>query len=193
MAGINLKGPAITRDFDVVAFTIDVVQWPLSVKLAVVPDGRHAANEFSGTKYISWAENLTRYERAHEQGLDEVILLNERREISECTSANVFVVDAANRVWTPPLTSGRLDQRHASGAARRNAGSGHRYRRKDSISRRFEICPRRYSSLRPRASYCPPPPLKDLKFRGPRGVRSPAGGLFGARQAFSESASQTGL
>ena len=102
------EGPGITRDFDVVAFTVDVVQWPRSVKLGVVPDGRHAANEFSGTKYISWAENLTRYERAHEQGLDEVILLNERGEISECTSANVFVVDAAERVWTPPLSSGCL-------------------------------------------------------------------------------------
>jgi len=102
------EGPGITRDFDVVAFTVDVVQWPRSVKLGMVPDGRHAANEFSGTKYISWAENLTRYERAHEQGLDEVILLNERGEISECTSANVFVVDAAERVWTPPLASGCL-------------------------------------------------------------------------------------
>ena len=106
--GGNFEGPAITRDFDVVAFTIDVVKWPQSVKLGVVPDGRHAANEFSGTKYISWAENLTRYERAHEQGLDEVILLNERGEISECTSANVFVVDSDRRVWTPPLSSGCL-------------------------------------------------------------------------------------
>jgi branched-chain amino acid aminotransferase len=102
------EGPDITRDFDVVAFTIDVVEWPRSVKLGVVPQGRHAASEFAGTKYISWAENLTRYERAHEQGLDEVILLNERGEIAECTSANVFVLDAGGRVWTPPLSSGCL-------------------------------------------------------------------------------------
>ena len=73
-----------------IAFTVDMVRWPDSVKLGLVPDGRHAASEFAGTKYISWAENLTRYERAHEQGLDEVILLNERGEVSECTSANVF-------------------------------------------------------------------------------------------------------
>ncbi|MDP9114785.1 MAG: aminotransferase class IV, partial [Acidobacteriota bacterium] len=81
---------------------------PGSVKLGLVPDARHAASEFSGTKYTSWAENLTRYERAHEQGLDEVILLNERGELSECTSANLFVVDAAGRAWTPPLSSGCL-------------------------------------------------------------------------------------
>jgi len=102
------EGPGITRDFDVVAFTVDMVRWPETVKLGVVPNGRHAASEFAGTKYIAWAENLTRYERAHEQGLDEVILLNERAEISECTSANVFIVDAVGRVWTPPLSSGCL-------------------------------------------------------------------------------------
>jgi branched-chain amino acid aminotransferase len=102
------EGPGITRDFDLIAFTVDLAHWPETVKLAVVPNGRHAASEFAGTKYISWAENLARYERAHEQGLDEVILLNERGEVSECTSANVFVVDADGRVWTPPLSSGCL-------------------------------------------------------------------------------------
>src|SRR3984885_5162263 len=36
------EGPGIMRDFDVVAFTVDVVRWPRSVKLGVVPDGRPA-------------------------------------------------------------------------------------------------------------------------------------------------------
>ena len=101
-------GPAVTRDFDVIAFTVDMVRWPETVKLGVVPHGRHAASEFAGTKYTSWAENLTRYERAHQQGLDEVILLNERGEVAECTSANIFIVDRDSRVWTPPLSSGGL-------------------------------------------------------------------------------------
>lgn len=102
------EGPAITRDFDVIAFTVPMVRWPASVKLGLIPHGRHAASEFAGTKYISWAENLRRYERAHEQGLDEVILLNERGEVAECTSANVFAVTTEGNVWTPPLTSGGL-------------------------------------------------------------------------------------
>jgi branched-chain amino acid aminotransferase len=102
------EGPAVTRDFDVIAFTVDMVRWPETAKLGVIPHGRHAASEFAGTKYISWAENLTRYERAHQQGLDEVILLNERGEVAECTSANVFIVDSDRRVWTPPLSSGGL-------------------------------------------------------------------------------------
>lgn len=102
------EGPGIPRDFDVIAFTVDMVRWPETVKLGVIPNGRHAASEFAGTKYTSWAENLTRYERAHQQGLDEVILLNERGEVAECTSANVFIVDNDRRVWTPPLSCGGL-------------------------------------------------------------------------------------
>jgi branched-chain amino acid aminotransferase len=100
-------GPGQTRDFDVIAFTVDVVEWPAAVKLGLVPQGRHAASEFAGTKYTSWSENLTRYERAHEQGLDEVILLNERNEVAECTSANIFCVHGRN-VSTPPLSAGCL-------------------------------------------------------------------------------------
>jgi branched-chain amino acid aminotransferase len=101
------EGPATSREFDVIAFTADVNQWSKGVRLGVVPQARHAANEFAGVKYLSWSQNLTWYERAHEQGLDEVVLLNERGEVSECTSANIFVVDG-NRVWTPPLASGCL-------------------------------------------------------------------------------------
>jgi branched-chain amino acid aminotransferase len=101
-------GPGVSRDFDLIAFTVDMVRWPETVKLGLIPHGRHAASEFAGTKYTSWAENLTRYERAHQQGLDEVILLNERGEVAECTSANVFIVDGDRRVWTPPLSSGGL-------------------------------------------------------------------------------------
>jgi len=36
-----------------------------------------------------------------------VILLNERGEVSECTSANLFVAEGGV-VWTPPLRSGCL-------------------------------------------------------------------------------------
>jgi branched-chain amino acid aminotransferase len=101
------EGPDQTRDFDVIGFTVDRVKWPQSVQLSILEQGRHAGSEFAGTKYLSWAENLARYERAHEQGFDEVILLNEHGDVSECTSANVFVVNGS-RVWTPPLASGCL-------------------------------------------------------------------------------------
>src|SRR5262245_11956093 len=95
------QGHAPKPEFDLVVFTANVNAWGDSVKLGVVPHGRHAANEFAGIKYISWAQNLTWYERAHEEGWDEVVLLNERDEVSECTSANIFIAKDG-QVYTPP-------------------------------------------------------------------------------------------
>ena len=51
--------------------------------------------------------NLTWIESAQQRGFDEVILLNERGEVAECTSANIFA-SRGNVVWTPPLSSGCL-------------------------------------------------------------------------------------
>jgi branched-chain amino acid aminotransferase len=102
------EGPAAEeRAFETVAFTAPLNNWGETVKLGIVPQARHAASEFAGTKYISWSENLARYERAHQQGFDEVVLLNERNEVAECTSANIFIVEG-DRVFTPPLSSGCL-------------------------------------------------------------------------------------
>lgn len=98
------EGPQLTRDSDVIAFTTDLTDWGEGVKLSYVPNGRHASSPFAGTKITSWAQNLTWYEGAHEQGFDEVILLNEDSQVSECTSANIFVVQD-NNVWTPPVGS----------------------------------------------------------------------------------------
>lgn len=105
--GGMFEGPGPMRDFDVVAFTADVNPWGDRVKLGMIPNARYAASEFAGTKNLSWSENLTWYERAHDQGLDEVVLLNERGEVCECTSANIFAVEGSE-VWTPPLDSGCL-------------------------------------------------------------------------------------
>jgi branched-chain amino acid aminotransferase len=99
--------PDIERDFDVVAFTTDLADWGDSVRLSVKPHGRHAQSEFAGAKIMSWACNLAWYEEAHERGFDEVVLLNERGEVSECTSANVFMA-RGKEVFTPPLASGCL-------------------------------------------------------------------------------------
>jgi Branched-chain amino acid aminotransferase/4-amino-4-deoxychorismate lyase len=101
------EGPGIQRDVDLVAFTTQLKDWGPGVKLGVVPNARHAASRFAGTKVLSWAQNLIFSEEAHEKGLDEVVLLNERDEVSECTSANIFVVKGSE-VLTPPLSSGCL-------------------------------------------------------------------------------------
>lgn len=106
--GGMFEGPDIEREFDVIAFTRDVARWGDSVKLGVVLQARHAANEFAGVKFTSWAQNLSWYEQAHRRGFDEMVLLNERNEVSECTSANIFTV-FGNHVYTPAtLSSGCL-------------------------------------------------------------------------------------
>jgi branched-chain amino acid aminotransferase len=101
------EGPDLGREFDVIAFTADLNPWGTSVRLALKPYGRYAQNEFAGAKVLSWAQNLTWYEEAHQRGFDEVVLLNERGEVSECTSANIFAV-RGTEIWTPPLASGCL-------------------------------------------------------------------------------------
>jgi branched-chain amino acid aminotransferase len=101
------QGPDLIREYEVIAFTADLNPWGTSVKLAIKPFGRYAQNEFAGTKVLSWAQNLTWYEEAHQRGLDEMILLNERGEVCECTSANLFIA-RGSEVYTPPLSSGCL-------------------------------------------------------------------------------------
>jgi branched-chain amino acid aminotransferase len=100
--GGAFEGSGIERDSDIVAFTTELTDWGSGVKLYYVPDGRHAASPFAGTKVTSWSQNLAWNEEAHERGFDEVILLNEGGEVSECTSANIFTIEG-NNVWTPPL------------------------------------------------------------------------------------------
>lgn len=101
------EGPNLETDFDVVAFTTGLNNWGSGVRLGVVPQARHAGSRFAGVKFTSWSMNLTFQEEAHERGFDEVVLLNERGEVSECTSANIFIAEGSN-VWTPPLDSGCL-------------------------------------------------------------------------------------
>jgi branched-chain amino acid aminotransferase len=100
-------GPPTGRASDLIALTADTKDWGHGVKLAVQTEARHAACEFAGAKILSWATNLTWLENAQQRGFDEVILLNERGEVAECTSANIFIANG-NQVWTPPLNSGCL-------------------------------------------------------------------------------------
>lgn len=100
------EGPG-GRDFDLIALTTGLKDWGGGVKLAVAPQARHAASPFRGAKMISWVQNLVLLEQAQCRGFDEVILLNERGEVSECTSANIFAASGA-QVFTPPLDSGCL-------------------------------------------------------------------------------------
>src|SRR5262249_24793008 len=72
------EAPGQTRASDVIAFTAAIKDWGESVKLRYVPQARHAASVFAGTKILAWSVNLTWLEEAQCDGYDEVILLNER-------------------------------------------------------------------------------------------------------------------
>ena len=95
------------RSSDVIALTADTKNWGTGERLTWSPQARHAQSRFAGTKSLSSAANLVLLEEARRDGFDGAILLNERGEVAECTSANLFVAEGG-RVWTPPLASGCL-------------------------------------------------------------------------------------
>jgi branched-chain amino acid aminotransferase len=100
-------GPSNGRASDLIALTAESKDWGDGVRLAYQENGRYSACPFAGTKILSWSMNLTWLESAQWRGFDEVILLNERGEVAECTSANIFIANGGE-VWTPPLTAGCL-------------------------------------------------------------------------------------
>lgn len=79
-----------------------------SARLAVAEHGRHAASPLAGVKTTAWLNNVWQLAEAQKAGWTEVLLLNERGEAAECTSANIFCVKAGG-VFTPPLSSGCLE------------------------------------------------------------------------------------
>jgi branched-chain amino acid aminotransferase len=105
--GGPFDSPRQQRACDVIAFTKDLAQWGQSTRLGLVEQARHAANRFCAAKMLAWSMNLRWYELARQQGLDEVVLLNERGEVAELTSANILAV-YGQEIVTPPLTSGCL-------------------------------------------------------------------------------------
>lgn len=105
--GGRWEGPGTGASSDWVLLTDDLSPWPEAASLGVRANGRFAASPFVGAKTLSWSANLTMYEDARREGFDEVILLNERSEVTECTSANIFAVQDGI-TYTPPLHSGLL-------------------------------------------------------------------------------------
>jgi branched-chain amino acid aminotransferase len=101
------EGPSGGEPSDVIALTTDLKRWGDSVRLGIQPNARYTAGEFTTAKILSWAANLRWAERAYQQGFDEVILLNERGRVAECTSANIFAV-FGDKVFTPPSSDGCL-------------------------------------------------------------------------------------
>jgi branched-chain amino acid aminotransferase len=93
---------------DLVICSADLPPHREPVRLALREHGRHAASPLAGVKVTSWLNNVWNLYEAQQGGYDEVVLLNERGEVAECTAANVFCV-REGRVLTPPVSSGCLE------------------------------------------------------------------------------------
>jgi branched-chain amino acid aminotransferase len=95
-------------DVDLIVCTAGLPPHSDSARLAVAEHGRHAASPLAGVKTTAWLNNVWQLAEAQKAGWTEVILLNERAEVAECTSANIFCVKGGT-VFTPPLSSGCLE------------------------------------------------------------------------------------
>ncbi len=93
---------------DLILYTAGLPEYREPARLALREHGRHAASPLAGVKATSWLANVWNLYEAQRRGFDEVVLLNERGEVAECTAANIFCV-RAGKVFTPPLTSGCLE------------------------------------------------------------------------------------
>ncbi|HKT11900.1 MAG TPA: aminotransferase class IV [Terriglobia bacterium] len=94
-------------EVDLILYTADLPRRVGPVRLAVQPYGRYASSPLAGVKVTSWLENVWMLDQALRRGFDEVILLNEHNEVTECTAANIFCV-RNGEVTTSPLSAGCL-------------------------------------------------------------------------------------
>ena len=92
---------------DMLIFTRELAVWPSAHKLVLVPGAIFSTGRLAGAKMLSWVQNAGTLERAHREGFDDALLLNEHGHIAECTSANFFLV-RGREVLTPPMHSGCL-------------------------------------------------------------------------------------
>jgi branched-chain amino acid aminotransferase len=93
---------------DLIIYSSDLPEHKEPARLALREHGRHAASPLAGVKVTSWLTNVWALQEAQKEGFDEVVMLNERGEVAECTAANIFCV-RGGRVTTPPLASGCLE------------------------------------------------------------------------------------
>jgi branched-chain amino acid aminotransferase len=102
------QGSEDLPEVDLLLCTAGLPAYREQARLTVAENGRYAASPLAGVKVTSWLQNVWSLQGAQQQGFDEVIMLNERGEVAECTAANLFCV-RQGRVLTPPLSSGCLE------------------------------------------------------------------------------------
>ncbi len=95
-------------EVDLIIYSAGLPAYREPARLALREHARHAASPLAGVKVTSWLDNVWNLAEAQRRGFDEVVLLNERGEVAECTAANIFCA-RGGKVLTPPLSSGCLE------------------------------------------------------------------------------------
>ncbi|MDQ3575550.1 MAG: aminotransferase class IV [Actinomycetota bacterium] len=91
----------------VIVVAAEVVPWPPTADVAVVPWPRNERGALSGLKTISYGENVVALRWAVSRSADEALFTNLSGNLCEGTSTNVFL-GLGGRLHTPPLASGCL-------------------------------------------------------------------------------------
>lgn len=97
------RGPRPTT-----VITIDrLAPSPTTATLTIVPWARNERSPLAGIKGIAWADNAFALRHAKANGFDNALFLDTTGRLSECATANVFVV-LGDEIATPSLASGCL-------------------------------------------------------------------------------------
>lgn len=80
---------------------------PIEVALTIVPWARNERSPLAGIKSTAWADNAYALRHAIANGFDNALFLDSTGRLSECATANVFLV-VGDDVRTPSSASGCL-------------------------------------------------------------------------------------
>lgn len=69
---------------------------------------RNSTSMLTYLKSTCYIENIIEKEKAKNQGFDEVIFLNEKGELTECATSNIFFI-RNNKIHTPKISCGLLN------------------------------------------------------------------------------------
>ena len=91
-----------------VFITIDrLAPGPTTTSLTIVPWVRNERSPLAGIKSTAWSENAFALRHARSRGFDNALFLDSTGRLSECATANIFLV-IDDEIVTPSLASGCL-------------------------------------------------------------------------------------
>jgi len=110
--GEGPRGLAIPEIAPQPTLLVTVSSWaPPQGCARVVLTGHRRITEAAGNIFKpigGYIENILAYDAARRVGADDAILLNEFGRVVSASAANIFVIDGAGRISTPPVAEGAM-------------------------------------------------------------------------------------